>query len=131
MKKDAEQPAVYKKSFEKRAEARLEMEKLETEKPALKPEDRDWKPLGVVDFSKHDMIGVSDTKNTRYHLDKQLKGVFNKSTDRSAVIKELGSQITSSGKLSKYSAKHALWRLQKSGKLTQGQVNKTFRKLGI
>lgn len=123
-----------KKSFEKRAEALAEKAKLESaKKESLKPEERDWKPLdaGAIDFSKHDIVNISNTKANRYQMDKGLKKIFTRSGDRSAVISELGKQITSSGKLTKYSAKHALWKLQKAGKLTQGQVNRTFRHLGI
>ena len=126
----AEEP---KKSFEKRAEVAAEKQKLETaKKESLKPEERDWQPLGVIDFSKHDVLhGVGNTRNTRYQMDKQLKTVFNRTTERSNVIKEIGKQISSSGTLTKYSAKKALWSLQKSGKLTQGQVNRTLKHLGM
>ncbi|MEO8065485.1 MAG: hypothetical protein ABI643_01350 [Candidatus Doudnabacteria bacterium] len=90
------------------------------------------KDFGVIDFSKKSVVrGVSNTEKTRSQLYKQLGGVFNSSTQRSEVTKELGRQISSGGIVTRGSAKKALWNLQKAGKLTSGQVSRTFKKLGM
>jgi len=89
---------------------------------APKPETQSWQP---VDFSRGAILkkGISNTKNFRYQLDKQLKGVFAKSGQRAAVSKMIQDKITGSGLTSK-NVKRGLWDLKNQGHITTGQMNK-------
>jgi len=92
--------------------------------PPSKPESQKT-PGWLVDFSKGQLLkkGISNTKNFRYQLDKQLKGVFNKTSQRDAVNKMIQNKMTRSG-LAMRDVKRGLWDMKAQGHITQGQMNK-------
>lgn len=82
-------------------------------------------PGWIVDFSRGQLLkkNISNTKNFRYQLDKQLKGVFNKTSQRDTVNKMIQKKMTRSG-LAMRDVKRGLWDLKAQGHITTGQMNR-------
>ena len=96
--------------------------------PAKPAVSHEWKP---IDFSRGQILrNVSNTRNTRFQMDKQLRGIFNKSSTRSKVINAFAGKITGSGKLSLRDAKQATYQLRKEG-FTQSEINRVRKSMNF
>lgn len=97
--------------------------------PVSKPQEKP--SLNPFDFKGGQILrGVANTRNTRYQLDKQLRGIFNKSSTRSKVVKAFTDKISASGKLSLRDAKQASYQLRKEG-FSQSEINRVRRHMGF
>lgn len=108
-----------------------------TAKPLSSPVTLNSKPIAQsahanpFSFSGKQIIrNISNTRNTRYQMDKQLRGIFNKSSTRSKVVKAFSDRITGSGKLSLRDAKQATYELRKQG-FSRGEINRVRRSMNF